>query len=128
MAIRKSMYVTVAAVIGVGVAQAQQREAVLQQVEVADAGFRIVIATAKPGGAMADYREQPDPNIVYLAAGDLVYPYTGSRQDLGEDAIFTAPACHFSVKRTDSGPRMPVVIYVMHDGTTPARIQRPGSQ
>ena len=53
MPIRRLMYVTVATVIGTSTAQAQQREAVLQQVEVANAGFSIVIATAKPGGATA---------------------------------------------------------------------------
>ena len=86
MPIRRLMYVTVATVICAGAAPAQQREAVLQQVEVANASFNIVIATAKPGGATADYREQPDPNLVYLSAGDLVYAYTGNRQDLAADA------------------------------------------
>ena len=117
MPIRGLMYVTVATVIGTSMAQAQQREAVLQQVEVANAGFGIVIATAKPGGATADYREQPDPNLVYLAAGDLVYAYTGGRQDLAEDVIFTPPACSFSIGRRDLGPRTPVVIYVIPKGT-----------
>ena len=28
-------------------------------------------------GATADSRGQPDPNLVYLAAGDLVYAFTG---------------------------------------------------
>jgi hypothetical protein len=112
------MYVTVATVIGVSVAQGQQREAVLQWVEVANAGFDIVIAAAKPGGATTDYREQPDPNLVYLPAGDLVYAYTGGRQDLAEDVIFTPPACSFNVGRKDLGPRTPVVIYVIPKGTT----------
>lgn len=119
MLIRRLMYVAVATVIGAGMAQAQQREAVLQRVEVANAGFTIVIATAKPDGATDDYREQPDPNLVYLAAGDLVYAYTGGRQDLAEDAIFTPPACSFKVGRRDLSLRTPVVIYVVPKGTTP---------
>jgi hypothetical protein len=119
MALRKLMYVTVATAIGAGAAQAQQREAVLQQVEVTNAGFNIVIATAKPGGATTDYREDPDPNLVYLAAGDLVYAYTGGRQDLAEDAIFMPPACNFRVERKDFSPRTPVVIYVIPKGMTP---------
>jgi hypothetical protein len=119
MPIRRLIYVTVATVIGAGTAQAQQREAVLQQFEVANASFNIVIATAKPGGATADYRGQPDPNLVYLAPGDLVYAYTGGRQDLAEDVIFTPPACSFNVERRDFSPRAPVVIYVIPKGTTP---------
>src|SRR5690348_8637915 len=101
MPIRRLMYLTAATVICASMAQAQQREAVLQQVEVANAGFTIVIATAKPDGATDDYRKQPDPNLVYLAAGDLVYAYTGVRKDLAVDAIFTPPACSFNVGPED---------------------------
>ena len=119
MSIRRLICVTVATIIGTSTAQAQQREAVLQQFEVANANFRIVIATAKPGGASADYREQPDPNLVYLTAGDLVYAYTGNRQDLAEDVIFTPPACSFNAERTGLSPRTPVVIYVIPKGTMP---------
>jgi hypothetical protein len=125
MPIRRLIYVTVATVISAGTTQAQQREAVLQQVEVANAGFNIVIATAKPGSAPADYRGQPDPNLVYLGPGDLVYAYTGARPDLAEDAIFNVPACSFHVERKDFNPRMPVVIYVISKGTTlPITISR----
>jgi len=124
MSIRRLICLTVAAAIGAGGAQAQQREAVLQQVEVANAGFSIVIAMAKPGSPTVDYRGQPDPNLVYLAAGDLVYPYTGGRQGLGEEVIFTAPACSFYVEGKDFSPRMPVVIYVIPKGTTMPRTQQ----
>src|SRR5215212_1598709 len=124
MPIRRLMYVTVATVICAGTAQAQQREAVLQQVEVANASFNIVVATAKPGGATADYREQPDPNLVYLPAGDLVYAYTGDRQDLAEDVVFTPPACSFSVERREFSARAPVIIYVIPKGTPPVATSR----
>ena len=127
MRIRRLVCITFATVIGAGAAPAQQREAILKKVEVADAGFSIVIATARPGGATADYREQPDPNLVYLPAGNLVYAYTGDPQDLAADAIFTVPACSFHTARTDSSPRTPVVIYVMHKATMPARASQPGS-
>lgn len=128
MSIRRLISVTVATGIGAVQAQAQQREAVLQQVDVASAGFNIVIATAKPDGATVDYRGQPDPNLVYLAAGDLVYAYTGGRQDLSEEAIFMAPACSFYVERRDVGPRTPVVIYVVPKGAALSRTRQPGSQ
>jgi hypothetical protein len=99
--------------IAAGAADAQQREAVLQTVEVTDAGFNIVIATAKQGGATADFRGQPDPNIVYLADGELVYAYTGRLQELFDAGILMVPACTFLVERKDYSPRTPVVIYVI---------------
>lgn len=128
MPIRSLIYLAVATVIGAGAAHTQQREAILQKVEVADAGFSIVIATARPGGATADYREQPDPNLVYLPAGNLVYAYTGNPRDVAADAIFTAPACSFHAEGTDLSPRTPVVIYVMYKPTMPPRALQPGSQ
>jgi hypothetical protein len=101
-----------------GAAHAQQREAVLQKVEVADAGFNIVIATAKLHGATADFRDQPDPNIVYLADGELVYALTG-QQELPDLGILLVPACTFHVERRDYSPRTPVVVYVIPKGDTP---------
>jgi hypothetical protein len=100
-------------------ANAQQREAVLQKVELADAGFNILIATAKLNGATADFRKDPDPNIVYLADGELVYSYTGRLQELADLGILMAPACTFHVERRDYSPRTPVVIYVAPKGEIP---------
>lgn len=117
MPIRSLIYMAVATVVGASAAQSQQREAVLQRVEIAGAGFDIVIATAKPGGATADYRAQPDPYLVYLGNGDLVYAYTGDRQDPAGDAIFRPPACTFRVEHSESNTRTPIVIYVIPKGT-----------
>jgi hypothetical protein len=100
-------------------ANAQQREAVLQKVEVANAGFNIVIATAKLNGVTADFRGQPDPNIVYLADGELVYAYTGRLQELEDMGILMAPACTFHVERRDYSPPTPVVVYVIPKGEIP---------
>ena len=124
MPVRKLLSVIVATMIGAGAAQAQQREAVLQQVELTNAGFNLVIATAKAGGASGDYREQPDPNLVYLAPADLVYAVTGGRNDLAEHAIFMPPACSFQVDRKDFSGRTPVVIYVIPKGTTAPTLAR----
>jgi hypothetical protein len=128
MPIRRLIKLAIATVIGAGAAQAQQREATLQRVEVANAGFDIVIATAKPGSPPVDYRGLPDPNLVYLPSGDLVYAYTASRPDLAEEAIFMPPTCSFHVDRADYSARTPVVIYVIPKGMTPPRTRQPGSQ
>lgn len=130
MSIRGLVSATVAIAIGAGAAQAQQREAVLQQYDLADAGFSIVIATAKSGGATADFRGLPDPNLVYLAAGNLVYAYTGLRKELAEDAIFEAPACSFHLKSNASDHQAPVVVYVISKAlpTLAMPPRHPGSQ
>jgi hypothetical protein len=105
-----------------GAANAQQREAALQKVELANAGFNIVIATAKLNGATADFRKELDPNLVYLADGELVYAYTGRLEDLSDMGILAVPACTFHVERRDFSPRTPVVIYVIPKGEIPLAI------
>jgi hypothetical protein len=102
-----------------GAADAQQREAVLQKVELANAGFNIVIATARLNGATADFRKELDPNIVYLADGELVYAYTGRLQELSDIGILMVPACTFHVERRDYSPPTPVVVYVIPKGDIP---------
>ncbi len=107
------------AMLGMGAANAQQREAILQKIDVPNAGFNIVIALPKSGGATAHFRNQPDPNIVYLADGELVYAYTGHLQDLMDIGALLAPACTFQVDRKDFQPRTPVAIYVVPKGDIP---------
>ena len=100
-------------------ANPQQREAVLQRVELSNAGFNIVIATPKPGSPISDFRGEPDPNLVYLADGELVYAYTGRLEELFDMGILMAPACTFQVERKDYSPRTPVVVYVIPKGDIP---------
>ena len=93
------------AVLGVSAANAQQREAVFQKVEVPNASFDIVLATAKPSGPASYHQEQPDPNIVYLSNG-LVASYTPELAELLDIATLLRPA-HTTIAGT------PVVIYVV---------------
>jgi hypothetical protein len=65
------------AAFGIGAAHAEQREAILQKVEVPNAGFDIVLVMTKPGGPNLDLRSQPDPHVLYLMGGELVQAYTG---------------------------------------------------
>jgi len=83
-------------------ANPQQQEAVLQRVE-----------------PISDFRGEPDPNLVYLADGELVYAYTGRLEELFDMGILMAPACTFQVERKDYSPRTPVVVYVIPKGDIP---------
>jgi len=107
MSVCRLLCVTVATAIFAGGAQAQQWEANLRLVEIADSEFNLVVATARPGSASADYRGQPDPNLVYLGDGNLVFAYIGEQQTPAEEAIFTPPAYSFKVEDK------PVVIYLI---------------
>jgi hypothetical protein len=100
-------------------AHAQQREGILRKIEMPNAGFDLVVATAKPGGSTSDFRSQPDPNLVYLAGGTLVYSDTGPLQELLDAGMETHSACTFQVPRRDNGPRTPVAVYVIPKGAAP---------
>ena len=110
---------SVLAVLGTGTANAQQREAILQRVEVPNAGFNIALAFAKQGGEPLSFSGLPDPNIVYLADGQLAYAYTEGSQELMDISTLLAPACTFQVERRDFSPRTPVVVYVIPKGEIP---------
>ena len=101
-----------------------QQETALQKVKIPGAGFSLVIVTAKLGSAIADFRKQPDPNLVYLADGELVYSYTGRPDEVTELNVLQAPASSsFHVERGEGNPRAPVAIHVTRTGeasVTPA--------
>jgi hypothetical protein len=99
-------------VLGTGSANAQQREAVLQKVEVPNAGFNLVLGMPKLGTPSLYLRDQPDPNVIYLMGEELVYAYTGGPQEPLDIWAFMAPACSFHVERGEGGPPTPLVVYV----------------
>ena len=52
-------------------ADAQQREAILQRVELPGVPFDLVIAAPKPAGVIYDLAEAPDALLLNLAGGEL---------------------------------------------------------
>lgn len=106
-------------VLGSGSVNAQQREAVLQKIDVPNAGFNVVLALPKLAGPTVDYRVQPDPNLVYLADGELVYAYTGHLQELMDRGMLKVLACTFHVDRKDGRAATPVAVYVIPKGDIP---------
>src|SRR6476620_4879299 len=52
-------------------ATAQQREAILQRVEIPGAPFDLLIAAPKPAGVIYDLAEAPDALLLNLAGGEL---------------------------------------------------------
>jgi hypothetical protein len=94
-------------VFGAGSASAQQREALLQKVEVPNAGFYLLVAVTKPGSPAVNFRSQPDPNVIYLG-NELVTAYTA---ELAE--MLDIPALMHPVETTVLGQGEPVVIYII---------------
>jgi hypothetical protein len=79
------------ALLGAGSAHAQQREAVLQKIEVPNASFDLLIAMPRPGSPAVIARNQPDPNVIYLG-NDLVTAYTAELAKTLDVAVLLSPA------------------------------------
>jgi hypothetical protein len=125
MNVHRLLCVVVAIVTGTGLVHAveDQREAALQKVELPNASFNLIIA-AKVGGTFEGFRNQPDPNVIYLADAELVYSYTGRLNELAELGALMPPACRFYVERGDFSPRTPVVVYLIPKGDIPLEAAR----
>lgn len=100
--------------LGMGLLNAQQREAMFKKIEVPNADFDLVIAMAKPGGPTFDIRNQPDPYVVYLMGGQLVSAYLGETQKVFKDiGAMLVPACAFRAKDKGGKPGTAAAIYVV---------------
>jgi hypothetical protein len=111
---------------------AQQREAVLHKVEVPGADYMIVVAMPKfpkpkyPNMAI-DFRGEPDPQIAYIAGGQLVLGIDDAVERTFKDiASLLHPVCHFHAKDEGINTLSPVGIYLLRRGETREPIsQRP---
>ena len=103
--------------LGMGSLNAQQREAMLQRIDVPNAAFDLVLVRAKPGSPSFDLRNQPDPNVVYLLGGELVAADVGETLKVFKDiGAMSVPACTFRATRKGGKPRVAASIYVVPKG------------
>jgi len=93
----------------VSAASAQQREAVLQRIEIPGAAFDIVIAMPRPAGVIYDLAESPDALLVNLAGDELAIGFERVDEMLKMAEFVRAPACSFKGK----GRGSPVAIYAV---------------
>ena len=93
-----------------GSSNAQQREATFQKIVVPDASFDIVLAMAKPGSSIEDYREELDPTIIYLG-NNLVTAYTAELSEMMDLEALLHPASSFVPGSGDKTERAPVFVY-----------------
>jgi hypothetical protein len=100
-------------VFGAGSVSAQQREAVLQKLEVLAASFDIVLATPKLQGAIYDLSDSPDALIVHLVGGELALGFEHADPMLKAVESLQQPACTFHVERKDNRSRTPVAVYIV---------------
>jgi len=96
-----------------GSANAQQKEAVLQRMEVPGAAFDIILAMPKPQGAIFDYSESPDALVVHLIGGELALGFDGEERMLAALDSLRMPVCAFHVEGKNPATRNPVSVYIV---------------
>jgi hypothetical protein len=89
-------------------AEAQQREAMLQRVEIPGAPFDLVIAAPKPEGVTYDLAETPDALLLNLAGGELAIGFERVETMLKALALVQAPVHAFG-----GNGRTPIAIYAV---------------
>jgi hypothetical protein len=112
--------------LGIGAANAQQREAVLHKVKIPNVNFDVVVATAKPGAPIINLRGQPDPTVVYVADGNLVIGIDDKVAKMFKDiSVIGHPTCTFYTGRTGGSSGEPVALYLVPVAEPTARQQDP---
>ena len=91
-----------------GAATAQQRDAVLQKIDVPGVAFDLIVATPKPDGVTYDLSESPDALLVHLAGGKLALGFERADTMLKALETVQGAGCAF----VDSKSHTPVAVYV----------------
>ena len=105
-------------------ANAQQREAILQKVEVPGAPFDLVLATAKSPAAIFDLAESPDALVIHLVGGELALGFESAEEMLKASDILRSSVGAFHFRRDDRNARVPAAVYVIAKGDVLASAQR----
>ena len=94
-------------------ANAEQQEAALQRIAVPGAGFDIVLAMPKPGGATYNLGKSPDALLVHLIGGELALGFDSAERMMRELDALQLPVCAFHVEGKASRSRKPVSVYIV---------------
>jgi hypothetical protein len=99
-----------------GSATAQQKEAVLQRMEVPGAAFDIIVAMPKPQGTVFDLSESPDALVVHLLGGELALGFDDPEKMLKALATLRRPVGALRVQSPDRRFPIPVAVYLVPEG------------
>jgi hypothetical protein len=97
-------------------ANAQQREAFLQKLEVPGGAFDIIVAMPKPGGVTFDLSESPDAFLVHLIGGELALGFENAEKMLKTFDSLRRPIGAFHVDGPALGSRIPIALYLVPTG------------
>jgi hypothetical protein len=119
-AMLKTISICAALVIfGTAAANAQQQEAMLQNVELPGTGLDIVLAMPKSPGATINLAKSPDALVINLIGGELALAFNNENEMLQALESPRRPACAFQTEANDGTSKKPVSVYVVPNHKTP---------
>jgi len=102
--------------VGAGPADAQEREAFLQKIEVPGEVFDIVLAKPKSPATVIDIGMSPEALVMHLIGGELALSFDSADKMLTALDSLQLPACAFDVQSKYSEPRKPTAVYIVPKG------------
>jgi hypothetical protein len=99
-----------------GTAKAQQKEALLQRLDVPGAAFDIILAMPKPQGATFEFSESPDALLVHLIGGELALGFDDAETMLKVAAGLRRPLAALHIESRGLGLPIPVAVYLVPAG------------
>lgn len=84
-----------------------------KEIAAPGAGFDIVLAMPKPGGATYNLGNSSDALLVHLIGGELAFGFEGVERMMKELDASQLPACAFHVEGKASKSRKPVSVYIV---------------
>jgi hypothetical protein len=97
-------------------ANAQQREAVLQTVEVPGAAFDLVLAIPKTPAAIVDLGGSPEALVMHLVGGELALVFESAEQMVKTADSLRSPVGAFHVQRNGINSAIAVAVYMVPKG------------
>jgi hypothetical protein len=89
---------------------------VLQKIEVAGAGFDIILAMPKTPPATCDLAKSPDALVMHLIGGELTLGFDSEEKMLAALESLRMPVCAFHLESEGQAARNPVSVYIVPKG------------
>jgi hypothetical protein len=103
---------------------AQEREAVLQKIDVPGSAFDILLALPTAGGAVIDLGKSPEALVVHLVGGELALAFESGEQMLRAMDFLESPLGTSYVHSGGAGPLVPLAAYIVSKGSTLASAEK----
>jgi hypothetical protein len=97
---------------------AEEREAILQKVDLPGSAFDILLALPTAEGALMDVGKSPEALVVHLVGGELALAFESGEQMLRAMDFLRSPLGASYVPSGGGGPVVPLAAYIVSKGST----------